>query len=187
LEKNDDMIGLLKRMNGFAFATDGVHYEFWTMKSVMKKLLETRQGAQESLGNFSKRFLAQLKVTEDVWGPLIPAKMKGKALDVQEKARNKYLACVFLAGVDKIRYEKAVNELNNDFLLGAVSYPDDIAGMMSLLSNRQDGDSKKKQGVHDDVTLVTNFLQESIVCYCCGKKGHSSFNCPMKKKLERDK
>jgi hypothetical protein len=178
LEKKDDVIGLLKRMKGFAYATDGVHNEFWTMQTVMKKLLEMRQGTQESLGNFSKRFLAQLEVTEDVWGPLIPAKMKGKP----EKARNKYLACVFLAGVDKTRYEKAVNKLNNDFILGAVSCPDDIPGMMSLLSNRQDDDSEKKEDVHNDIALVTSFLQESMLCYCLQKERTFLFHLSHKDK-----
>jgi hypothetical protein len=54
----------------------------------------------QSLDAFTKRFLSQQEVTEDVWGELIPQMMKGKAVVEQEKARHKFLACVFLAGVD---------------------------------------------------------------------------------------
>ena len=31
------------------------------------------------------------------------------------KAREQFVACLFLAGVDRDRYKDAINELNNDF------------------------------------------------------------------------
>ena len=32
------------------------------------------------------------------------------------KARNEFVACIFLAGVDRHRYKDAIDEMNNDFL-----------------------------------------------------------------------
>ena len=32
------------------------------------------------------------------------------------KARNEFIACIFLAGVDRKRYKDAIDEMNNDFL-----------------------------------------------------------------------
>ena len=78
-------------------------------------------------------------MTEDIWGDMIPQKMKGKATSEQAKARDAYLACVFLAGVDRVRYRDAVNELNNDYVAGNTTYPGDVMSMMTLLSNRRDG------------------------------------------------
>jgi len=193
LEKKDDVIGLLKTLKGLAYTTDNVQYEFWIMQASIKKLIEMRQEPKESLIGFAKRFLGQLEVTEDVWGQLIPNKMKGKPVSEQEKARNKYLACVFLAGVDKSKYGKAVDDLNNDFLLGAVSYPEDVPSMMTLLSNRRgDRGSNKVEGAlrdgdDDSSVYSTSFAQEKVdkFCYCCGDPDHISPNCPKKKSTPR--
>jgi hypothetical protein len=139
IEKKDNLIGLLGKIRDLAYTTDNVQYEFWTMQATMRRLMTVRQGTKESLDAFTKRFLSQQEVTEDVWGELIPQMMKGKAVVEQEKARHKFLACVFLAGVDPNRYGRTVDDLNNDFLLGTVSYPVDVPGMMTLLSNRRGG------------------------------------------------
>jgi len=193
LEKKDDVIGLLKTLQGLAYTTDNVQYEYWIMQASMRKLIEMRQEPKESLIGFAKRFLAQQDVTEDVWGKLIPNKMKGKPTDDQDKARNKYLACVFLAGVDKSKYGKAVNDLNNDFLLGSISYPEDVGSMMTLLSNRRgDHGSNKiesalKDGDDDSSIISTSFAQEKVdkFCYCCGDPEHISPNCPKKMSTPR--
>jgi hypothetical protein len=41
--------------------------------------------------------------------------MKGK-FQQQDENRQKFLACLFLAGSDQARYQGAINELNNDFV-----------------------------------------------------------------------
>jgi len=190
LEKNDDVIGLLKVLKSHAYTTDNVQYEYWIMQASMRKLIEMKQEPRESLSAFAKRFLAQLEVTEDVWGMLIPHKMKGKPTADQEAARNKYLACVFLAGVDKSKYGNAVDDLNNDFLLGAISYPEDVPSMMTLLSNRRGdhGGNKYVDALKDgdddsSIGSLASFLQrekKDKVCYCCGERGHTSPNCPQR-------
>jgi len=181
LEENDDVVGLLAKLKELAYTTDNVQYEYWTMQAVMRRFIEMRQEPKESLNEFAKRFLSQLDVTEDVWGRLIPMKMKGKPKDEQDRARNKYLACVFLAGVDRSRHGKAVEALNNDYLLGNISYPEDVPGMLTLLSNRRDGnsDSKYEEAQKDGALTMMSFVQKGkqVVCYCCGNKGHTSKNC----------
>jgi hypothetical protein len=151
------------------------------MQATLRRFITLKQESNESLDGFAKRFLSQQEVTEDVWGELIPHKMKGKAVVNQEKARDKFLACVFLAGVDGNRYGTAVDDLNNDFLLGTVSFPDDVPGMMTLLSNRRGGGKKENKYVNalKDGMVATSFMQqEKRTCFCCGKPGHIAPTSP---------
>jgi hypothetical protein len=158
------------------------------MQATMRRLINLKQEPKESLNGFCKRFLGQLEVTEDVWGKLIPHKMKGRLTEDQEGARNKYLACVFLAGVDCSKYGKAVDALNNDFVLGTVSYPGDVPSMMALLSNRRDGNSETKSldALQDGAPITSFMQQEKVICHCCGALGHTSFTCWKRKKIPRE-
>ena len=79
------------------------------------------QQNNKHLATFYKRFTNQVEVTEGVWGPLIPAKMKGKNTEEQKKAREKFLACMFLASVDRKIYKKPIGNLNNIFQLALTS------------------------------------------------------------------
>ncbi|KAL7560198.1 hypothetical protein ACA910_003282 [Epithemia clementina (nom. ined.)] len=117
--------------------------------------------------------------------------MKGKAKDEQEKARSKYLACVFLAGVDRARYKSAVDDLNNDFLLGTVHYPDDVTGMMTLLSNcRGDEGGQHIDDLRDGTITEISFAQKAnmrkIKCYNCGKPGRVASQCQEKSDNDSD-
>jgi hypothetical protein len=52
------------------------------------------------------------------------------------KARDKLLACLFLACTDRERYKEVIDDLGNDFSLGNINYPDEVSGMLNLLINR---------------------------------------------------
>lgn len=185
MEADDDVVTLLIRMKELAFSTDSNQYEYWTMQAAMRKIITMRMDPKESLVGFSKRFLAQREVTEDVWGKLIPQKMKGKRAEEQDEARDRFLACVFLAGVDRDRYKQAINDLNNDFVQGTKNYPKDVPAMMALLNNRREisGGNRKIEEIQDGYDL-TSFAQteDRRTCYRCGKKGHIAPKCPEKKK-----
>jgi len=180
LEEDDDVVGLLTKIKEIVYSTENVQYEYWTMQASMRSFMVLKQGDKESLGSFSRRFLAQLEVTEEVWGPLSPMKLKGSATDAQNKARDKFLACVFLAGVDRNRFKAVLDDLNNDFLTGNVSYPEDVPGMLALLSNRRGGGaSSKKMDAIKDGAFNAGFSQVNK-CYKCGKRGHIAKFCRAK-------
>jgi len=63
-----------------------------------------------------------------VWGKRAPpAHDNGLAKD-KDSARNQHLASLFLGGTDPVRH-KAVNELNNNYVLGKDVCPDDVSPM----------------------------------------------------------
>ena len=197
MEKDDDVKALLKRMKQLVYSTDKAQYEYWTMQATMRKLTNLRQTEKETLTDFYKKFINQLEATEAVWGKMMPTIMNDKTDTEQEEAREKYLACVFLAGVDRERYTNVIDDLNNDFLLGKVTYPSDASAMLTLLTNRRGsgGTSREEQALWDGVSEGTAFHQDQddddqnefpdIKCYNCGQKGHHASDCKKKKRNKK--
>ena len=186
LDKADDVVGLLTKIKELVYSTDNSQYKYWVMQNQMTKLHSMKMSPNESVEQFSHKFLEQVKVTEASWGgPLIPREAHGKATDVQDSTRNKYYACLFLAGVDKGRYKKALDELNNDFLLGKINYPEDVAGMIKILTNRKgDGGSKVQDALKDGMTFTQSGKSR---CENCKRFGHKTEKCWQKKKDDQKK
>jgi hypothetical protein len=196
MEDDDDVAALLQKMKELVYSTDKGQYEYWTMQATMRKLTNLKQEDKETLTDFYKRFLNQLEATETVWGKMTPEIMNTENETNQNAARERYLACVFLAGVHKERYMHVIDDLNNDFLLGKVTYPNDTSAMLTLLSNRRGkgGTSKQEQALRDGVSEGTSFHQEQndkqneypkIKCFNCNSKGHYASDCGKKKKKKK--
>jgi hypothetical protein len=104
------------------------------------------------------------------------------------KARDKFLACLFLACADRERYKEVVDDLGNDFSLGNINYPDDVSGMLNLLINRRglkNTRAKQLEDVQDGV--MTSFQQNNhpkMKCNYCGRKGHMTDTCHKRQKDE---
>ena len=104
-------------------------------------------------------FLEQVKAFEDLFGPLLPTKEMYKVVELTRTiqvgdeesdetyeetvlaseseihaARNRFVACLFLAGVDRKRYKDAVDEMNNDFLRHGKEYPSTVQAMVVWLT-----------------------------------------------------
>lgn len=190
METDDDVVSLLKAMKELVYSTDKAQYEYWTMQATMRKFMNLKQATKETMTDFHKRFLNQLEATETVWGKMIPQIENDKNTSEQNEARDKYLACVFLAGVDRQRHKDVIDELNNDFLLGKVNYPSDTSGMLTLLTNRRGngGTSQQEQALRDGESEGTSLHQAEedhpdqhehpeVKCYNCNKMGHYAGSC----------
>ena len=77
-ESKSDVVALLKAMKELVYSSDKGQHPAWVAQAQMKKLVLTQQEPNESLENFTKRFEAQLEVTEQHWGQLTPYKFKGE-------------------------------------------------------------------------------------------------------------
>jgi hypothetical protein len=110
----------------------------------MPTLLTMQQQSKESLAGYGRRHTAQTEVTKAVCGKLIPHKYSKDQPEEQEKARNKFLSSAFLAGVDRDKHKQAIAELNNAYILGKGSYPEDVPSMIQYLNNRRGGGGSRK-------------------------------------------
>ena len=179
LEANDDVVGLLGKIKELVYSTDNTQYRYWVMQKQISKLHCLRMDPKDSIEEFGNKFLDQLKVAEDSWGgKFIPREAHGKSTEIQEATRNKYMACLFLGRVDRGRYKKALDDLNNDFLLGNVNYPEDITGVIKLLTNRkgEGGGTRVNDAIKDGVVLTQ--VQKGPKCFNCKQRGHFARNCP---------
>ena len=74
-------------------------------------------------------------MVEGVIGNLLPPKLNKGDKDDKAAACNQYLASLFLGGVDLGCYKAAVDELNNNYILGKDVYPADIPTAINILTN----------------------------------------------------
>jgi hypothetical protein len=123
------------------------------------------------------------------WMKDVEGRMTTMALE-NEKAREKFLACLFLACTDRERYKDVINDLANDFGLGNINYPEDVTGMLNLLTNRRGiktARAKQMEDIQDGV--LTSFQQNhpKMRCNYCGKRGHMSDTCYKRMEDEESK
>ena len=175
IEENDDVIELLKSLKELAFTKKEAQYEFWTVNLSMRRALTMRQQNNESLAMFYKRFVNQVDITESQWGLIVPTK-----ISTDKKTRDKFLACTFLAGVDRKKYGRVTSQLNNAYLAGQKNYPTTVEGAMTMLSHFMSENPRDNR--EEKATSVTeaSFAQQQrskVICFKCGERGHYANEC----------
>ena len=202
LQKKGDVVGLINLIRDLCYGTDRKTYVGWTQQAQLRKTVNFMQQEGESMQKYSVNFLEQVKAFEDSFGPMIPTKEMYKVIELTRTiregdeecdetyeetvlateseihdARNKFVACLFLAGVDPKKYKEAIDEMNNDYLRHGKEYPTTVQAMVVWLTKRRGGTSKSRQDDASDG--VTSFAQiDRVECWHCQKKGHFNWDCP---------
>jgi hypothetical protein len=82
----------------------------------VRKVLKMRQQDNEPLAEYYKRFTSCVDVAESQWGTLVPTVAATNETDEERTSRDKFIACIFLAGVDTKTYGGKKTELNNAYV-----------------------------------------------------------------------
>jgi hypothetical protein len=73
-------------------------------------------------------------VAESQWGTLVPATAATNEKN-EKTSRDKFITCVFLAGVDTKKYGRLKTELNNAYVAGQNNYPKMVESAVTMLSH----------------------------------------------------
>ena len=194
--KEDDVIKLMKLIKSLCHENNETKYEHWNVSGTMIKLYKMRQKNDEKLVSYYKRFNNMVELAEVQGGLIVPEVLAKKEDNYQsdkdaasQKCRNKYLACVFLRGVNWNKHGSCIKELNNMFLSGHNNYPKSAADAVNHLSNymdtnkKSDGNKEWKESSNEE---SRSFAQstKALRCYNCGEPGYTKLTCP---KCNKDK
>ncbi len=116
IEASDDVIKLLNGLKELTFKTHDVQYGYWTICQTVRKVLTMRQQDNEPLAEYYKRFTSCVDVAESQWGTLVPMAAATNNETDEKTSRDKFITCIFLAGVDTKKYGKLKTELNNAYM-----------------------------------------------------------------------
>ena len=152
LKEDDDVVGLLREVKNLTFTTTSAKYEYWTLQDNIRSLAMCKQGDQEEVTAFYKRWRMKLDVVESQYGPFGPEKLSSGA--DKDTERKKFQACLFVGSLCTKRYGKWVNELNNSFLSNQNNYPESVEDALLKAQERMDDDGK----VHN-TTLKSNTIK----------------------------
>jgi hypothetical protein len=116
---------------------------------------------------------------------------------MKDGAFDKWMAYLLIRNSDQAKYGSLSNRLVLQFLMQNNQYPKTCTTATDNLSNhrfdnrgnsnKNDEDEKSSDKTTNE-TNATSFAQggKDKTCYCCGKIGHLSPECPDKNKIKKD-
>ena len=124
---------------------------------------------------------------------------------MKDKAFNKWMAYLLIRSSNQSKYGNLMNGFISQFSMGNNQYPSNIRSATDILSNHKfdrrklakDKPKKDWKSTKEDnktVSTVTNMSKTSFAqankqnytCFCCGKKGHISPDCPKKNSTPKE-
>ena len=113
IDEQDVVIKLMKFIKLLSHANIDVRYEYWSPSNGMAKLYHVKLELNESLMVHHEKFINMVEIAEVQHEPIVPVDLAKKDIDYSNenkreevllKARDKYLACVFMKSVDWKHY-----------------------------------------------------------------------------------
>jgi hypothetical protein len=153
MDSSSDLIELIKTIKGLSYQFEGQQSKTrgWLLAHKrFHQLIQTREMTDD---RFLEKFLTAVSVLEQYGGTIgrdegtiedeieeadftlsVSAAETKTASDV---ARNKFLAMTFIHAVDKLRYGKILDKLENDFTKGTDNYPESVTRAYHLVVNHR--------------------------------------------------
>jgi hypothetical protein len=104
------------------------------VQQTVRRVLTMRQRDNKPLAAYYKRFSSCVDVAESQWGTLVP--VAAATNETNEKtSRDKFITCIFLAGVDTKKCGRLKTKLNNSYVAGQNNYPKTVESAVTMLSH----------------------------------------------------
>ena len=129
---------------------------------------------------------------------VVMKKSTTKQDEMKEEAMERWMAYLFLKGSDQTKYGSVMRGFVDQFSLENNQYPKTVAIATDILSNHKldqrfydvQKRNRERQKQDNNEPNETSFAQSNsktmLICYCCGKKGHSATNCTKKSEIPRE-
>eukprot|EP00957_Ditylum_brightwellii_P210936 15365573-Ditylum_brightwellii.AAC.1 len=158
-DKQQDVIMLLKATKACMHKFDHRKYQHMAVADVINWFWNLFQGEDMPNLTFLEKFKALVTVVKEHQGNLAihPSLVNADTSDTdgmsgeelaewQETSEEKFLACCFMKKICRVRYERLIEELHNNYLLGRCSYPMTVTNAYDLINGYQDRSRHRTTG-----------------------------------------